>query len=155
MSHSRKACGRRAEMVEMQMGPMIDMVFLLLVFFMVTAKPTKPEADIKMTLPGQVSQQTSVTLPDEQRIRIDASGQVSLNAMNLDTATSLELPKLVSVLTRYRLAAERSRSKALVTLDPDDRVKHQRVVDVLGACARAGIKGVTFASQSYVAEEAP
>ena len=27
--------------VEMQMGPMIDMVFLLLVFFMVSAKPIK------------------------------------------------------------------------------------------------------------------
>ena len=34
---------RRMDLVEMQMGPMIDMTFLLLVFFMVTAKPTQPE----------------------------------------------------------------------------------------------------------------
>ena len=74
---------RRIDLVEMQMGPMIDMVFLLLVFFMVTAKPTKPESDIKMTLPGSVSQETSVDLPDEQRIQIEAGGQVILNDMNI------------------------------------------------------------------------
>ncbi|MFV1995143.1 MAG: biopolymer transporter ExbD, partial [Verrucomicrobiales bacterium] len=32
----------------MQMGPMIDMVFLLLVFFMVTAKSIKQESDISL-----------------------------------------------------------------------------------------------------------
>ena len=36
----------------------------------------------------------------------------------------------------------------MVTLDPNDAVLHQRIVDVLGACARAGINGVTFADQS-------
>ena len=130
------------------MGPMIDMVFLLLVFFMVTAKPTKPESDIKMTLPGSVSQETSVDLPDEQRIRIESSGQVILNDMNIDQPTASDMPELVRVLTRYKQAADLSQSKALVTLDPQDTVRHQRIVDVLGACARAGITGVTFADQS-------
>ena len=41
--------------VEMQMGPMIDMVFLLLVFFIVTAKPIPQESDISLALPGSVS----------------------------------------------------------------------------------------------------
>ena len=41
----------------MQMGPMIDMVFLLLVFFMVSAKPITPESDIPIGLPGQVAQE--------------------------------------------------------------------------------------------------
>ena len=139
---------RRTDLVEMQMGPMIDMTFLLLVFFMVTAKPTKPESDIKMTLPGSVSQETSVDLPDEQRLRIEANGQVSLNDMTIDTPDSSELPELVRILTRFKQSAELSQSKAMVTLDPHDAVVHQRIVDVLGACARAGISGVTFASQS-------
>ncbi|MFM8365714.1 MAG: ExbD/TolR family protein, partial [Verrucomicrobiota bacterium] len=34
--------------VEMQMGPMIDMVFLLLFFFMVSAKPIKQESDVNI-----------------------------------------------------------------------------------------------------------
>ena len=39
----------------MQMGPMIDMVFLLLVFFMVTAKPIKQESHMSLGLPGTVA----------------------------------------------------------------------------------------------------
>jgi biopolymer transport protein ExbD len=56
--------------VEMQMGPMIDMVFLLLVFFMVTAKPLKPEADINIGLPGTAEQDEPLELPDEQKVVI-------------------------------------------------------------------------------------
>ncbi len=135
---------RRADLVEMQMGPMIDMVFLLLVFFMVTAKPTKPESDIKMTLPGSVSQETSVDLPDEQRIFILPTGQVTINEMEVDDLQNPELPELVAILTKFKQSAELSKSKALVTVDLHDVVRHQRIVDVLGACARAGITGVTF-----------
>ena len=139
---------RRTHLVEMQMGPMIDMVFLLLVFFMVTARPTKPESDIKMTLPGSVGQETRVDLPDEQRILIQADGQVVLNGLAIDSPASSHLPELVTILTRYKRAADLSQSNALVTLDPHDGVRHQRIVDVLGACAQAGILGITFADQS-------
>ena len=47
---------------------------LLLVFFMVTSKPIKEESDLSMTLPGSVSQDESVDIPDEQRIVIDGAG---------------------------------------------------------------------------------
>jgi biopolymer transport protein ExbD len=123
---------------------MIDMVFLLLVFFMVTAQPTKPERDLKMTLPGAMMQEKPMDLPDEQRVTIQADGQVLLNQQPLDNREASELPQLVNVLRRFKEAADRSRSKALVSLDPSDEVPHQRVVDVLGACAKAGIQGVTF-----------
>ena len=67
---------RDQQLVEMQMGPMIDMVFLLLVFFMVTAKPIKQESDISLGLPGTVSAEEAVELPDEQRIRIEDDGSI-------------------------------------------------------------------------------
>lgn len=134
------------EMVEMQMGPMIDMVFLLLVFFMVTAKPVKDEADISIGLPGAVSQEETLDIPDEQRIVIQATGQVVLNDQSLDAPLSRRLPELVGVLTRFKESADNSKSKAMVTLVPDDVVPHQRIVDVLNACAMAGINGVTFDS---------
>lgn len=129
----------------MQMTPMIDMVFLLLVFFMVSAKPVQPERDIPMGLPGQVAQAEAVDIPDEARVFIEPSGQVVLNEQNLDTPGSTDLPELRAVLTRFRLSAENARSEALVTLAPHDAVPHQRLVDVLNACAEAGIKGVSLA----------
>lgn len=134
------------KVVEMQMTPMIDMVFLLLVFFMVTSKPIKPEADISIGLPGQVSQEEVLDIPDEQRIIILESGQVVLNEQVLGAPEDHIMPQLVTVLKRFKLASERNRSEALITLAPEDAVKHQRIVDVLNACAVARIKGVTFAA---------
>lgn len=134
--------------VEMQMGPMIDMVFLLLVFFMVTAKPIKQESDINLGLPGTVPQDEAVEIPDEQRITIEPNGQVILNEMPMDTPASSQLPMLLSTLVRFKESAEANKSEALITIDADDEASHQRIVDVLNACAKAGISGVTFADSS-------
>jgi biopolymer transport protein ExbD len=134
--------------VEMQMGPMIDMVFLLLVFFMVTAKPIKQESDIDIGLPGTVAQEESVDIPDEQKIVIEPSGQVVLNELPVDTPASRDLPTLLRTLTRFKESADANRSDALITIDADDDAVHQRIVDVLNVVAQAGITGVTFADGS-------
>jgi biopolymer transport protein ExbD len=134
-------------MVEMQMGPMIDIVFLLLIFFLVTAKPIKPESDVDLKLPGTVEQDEALVFPDEQRIRIRTNGQVALNDLDMDNPSSLLLPQLTKVLTRFKEAADKNKSQALVTIDAEDEVIHQRIVDVLSACASAGIVGVTFAME--------
>ncbi len=134
--------------VEMQMGPMIDMVFLLLVFFMVTAKPIKQESDINLGLPGTVSQEETVDIPDEQRITIRADGQVILNEQPMDTIASEELPTLLATLKRFKEAADSNKSEALITIQADDGAKHQRIVNVLNVCAKAKITGVTFADDS-------
>ena len=131
--------------IEMQMGPMIDMVFLLLVFFMVTAKPIKPESDINIGLPGTVAQEEALDIPDEQRILIRADGQVVLNDLEMDTPASSELPALLVTLIRFKETSDANKSEALVTIDVEDDTTHQRIVDVLNACAKAEITGVTFA----------
>ncbi len=128
----------------MQMGPMIDMVFLLLVFFMVSAKPIKEESDIDIGLPGKVEQSEALDIPDEQRILIQSDGSVVLNDLVLGAPADQALPELVTTLTRFKEAADANRNKAIVTLAPHSSVPHQRVVDVLNACAIAEIRGVTF-----------
>lgn len=139
---------RDTQLVEMQMGPMIDMVFLLLVFFMVTAKPIKQESDISLGLPGTVSAEESVELPDEQRIRIEDDGRVVLNDATLGEPADAELKELVATLKRFKESADANKAEALVTLDAGDRTSHQRIVDVLNACARADITGVTFSDSA-------
>ena len=134
--------------VEMQMGPMIDMVFLLLVFFMVSAKPIKQESDVNIGLPGTVAQEEVLDIPDEQRIKIDASGQVILNDQPIDSPQSPDLPNLTATLKRFKESADANKSEALVTIDADDLANHQRIVTVLNACAVAKITGVTFADSA-------
>ena len=144
---------RQYEDVEIQMGPMIDMVFLLLVFFMVTAKPIKPEADVGMSLPGTVSQEESVDIPDEQQIEITAEGTVVLNELKMAEAGDREMPQLLATLKRFKEAARANKSEALVTIAAADQSTHQRIVDVLNVCARAEITGVTFADTGSGEEE--
>ena len=131
--------------VEMQMGPMIDMVFLLLVFFMVSAKPVKQESDINIGLPGTVAQEEALEIPDEQRIQIQPNGQVVLNDQPMDSPASAEMPALLSTLKRFKESADSNKTEALITIDADDAANHQRIVQVLNACAQAKITGVTFA----------
>lgn len=127
---------------------MIDMVFLLLVFFMVTAKPIKQESDISLGLPGTVAAEEAVDLPDEQRIRIEDDGSIVLNDSVLAPAADTNLKELVAILQRFKESSEANKSEALVTLDAADGTNHQRIVDVLNACARASITGVTFSDSA-------
>ena len=139
---------RDTQLVEMQMGPMIDMVFLLLVFFMVTAKPIKQESDISLGLPGTVAAEETVELPDEQRIRIEEDGSIVLNDSVLGVPADSALDGLVATLKRFKESADANKTDALVTLDAADDTSHQRIVDVLNACARADIGGVTFSDSA-------
>lgn len=132
--------------VELQIAPMIDVCFLLLFFYLLTSKPVKPEADLRMTLPGTVAQEETLDLPDEQRLEIKATGQIVLNDMEVDAPADIALPQLRAILLRYKESCDANKSEALVTLDPEDDAIHQRIADVMNACARAGITGVTFAS---------
>jgi biopolymer transport protein ExbD len=47
---------------------------------------------------------------------------------------------------RFKETADANKSEALITVDAVDDSHHQRIVDVLNVCARAGIRGVTFAA---------
>ena len=130
---------------EVAMTPLIDCVFLLLVFFMVSTTFNKSEADISFSLPGTASQSEVVEMPDEQIIQITEAGNVWLNDLEYDAAGQSDMPELMKTLTLFRQTAEANKSPAMVTIAPEDGVKQQRVVDVLNACSAAKIGNVTFA----------
>lgn len=76
---------------ELSMTSMIDIVFLLLVFFVMTFKIVEMEGDftVRMPLAGDKSAMTDVTeLPLKLRLRADGDGKLtsmSLNEINLGT----------------------------------------------------------------------
>lgn len=133
---------------DLDMAPMIDMTFLLLIYFICSCTLVMPEADLGIRLPGMVAQATTVDMPDEQMIEVRKNGEVVLNDRAFDSATSTELPELVVTLTRYRLSAEASGGKALITIMADNETPHQRVIDVMNACAAAKLKDVSFAGSA-------
>jgi len=137
---------REEQPQEMQIAPMADIGFLLLCFFIVSAKPPRHEADISMTLPGSISDEVSADLPEEVRISIRPDGAVEVNEATLGQPRDQGLLALRDLLRRFREAADNNRTQSLVTLDAANQTTHQRIVDVINVCAQAGIKGVTLNS---------
>lgn len=124
---------------------MIDVVFLLLIYFMVSASLLKQEADISFQLPGVAEQSEPLELPDEQIVEITGEGQVIINEYACDTPGARELVELAAMLTRFKQASDVNQVDAIVTIAPDDAVPHRVIVRVMDACARAGIDHVNFA----------
>lgn len=132
------------EKTELQIAPLIDVVFLLLIYFMVSAQLKRTEADLDLALPGAVSVSTQMEIPDEQIIEVLATGEIVLNNKIYASQDKADLAGLEHTLLRYAQAAKVSKSKAVITIAADDDAVHERVIDVLNACAGAGIKNVTF-----------
>lgn len=144
-----KITGRteREEASALPIAPMIDVVFLLLVYFMVSSSIQKQEADIGFSLPAVVKTSQPVPFPDEQMIEIDAEGRPWVNGYGYDDPARSQYEKLAQMLRRYREGAEASQSVARVTLAPSDQTPHQMVVRVLDACQAAGLDAVSFAME--------
>jgi biopolymer transport protein ExbD len=125
----------------LQIAPMLDILFVLLLFFMVAAGAQKHEATIATELPGSGSGPSSkVTV----QITIDADGQVNLNSGPVDTTTGDALPETISRLR----AILGSNPDAPVIISPTASTRQQRVVDVLNACTAAGVKNLAFGAIS-------
>ena len=128
----------------LEISSLIDVVFLLLIYFIVTMTIKAPESDIGITLPGTVKQSTEVKMPAEQIIDINEEGNVFLNNEQYGTVGTHEFPRLVATLKKYKAAADSQGTKALVTIQATAKTKHQRVIDVMNACQGAGLTNMTF-----------
>jgi biopolymer transport protein ExbD len=129
----------------MPIAPMIDCVFLMLIYFMVTSSLERQEADIAFSLPGLVEQSDPLELPDEQIIELSADGQVVVNEYRYDYPEAPRFAELAAMLHRFREACEANKVECVVTIAPDDATPHRMIVKVMDAIARAGIDHANFA----------
>src|SRR5438094_506132 len=89
-----------------QIAPMIDVVFVIMLFFMVMAGAVKIENELNTQLPGTAATSSSTDFVDEQIINISDTGEVSLNEEPFDSAQSKELPQLKATLMRLKQNAD-------------------------------------------------
>jgi biopolymer transport protein ExbD len=126
----------------LQIAPLLDVLFVLLLFFMVTAGSQEREAELGIRLPSMGS------LPSTPQtiIRIDilADGQVMMNDAEVDSLQDPTMPvlkeRLKDILTKF--------DDQPVIITPSLQTQHQRVVDVLNACSSANVKNLAFGAPS-------
>ena len=124
--------------------PMIDVVFLLLIYFMLL--PLQQEADIAIKLPSETPPAESLDLPSEHIIAVYPNGLVLLNGAPMDGNDDRIMSRLTTTLTRLRLSSDRAKISTIVKIQADPDSPHQRSIDVLNACAKAEVKKVSFAA---------
>jgi biopolymer transport protein ExbD len=127
-----------------QIAPMIDVVFVIMLFFMVMAGAVKVERELNQRLPGTVETSKSVEFTDEILINIAENGEVLLNDEPMDPLGKHEMPRLTAALMRLKQGADAAKSPTLVTVISEPEAKYSRTVDVLDALAAAEITNVTF-----------
>jgi biopolymer transport protein ExbD len=127
-----------AENLEFQIAPMVDVIFILILFFMCSAGAVKVENELSLKLPGRISQDQPMRMLDEQIIEIEENGQIILNNQQMDTSA------LAGTLRRYKDISEDTKSGTVITILTARNTKYQRIIDVLNECAAAEIESVTF-----------
>lgn len=148
MKHNHDTRDAGEENSPLEISSLIDICFLLLIYFLVATTLQKKETDLPLAMP--VPGKPSVDLPDTPLfIRLDAVGAVYAgvgdHAQLLDTdAASREVPLLVNTLRLYAAGIKAGQREPLVQLALADGANQQRVMDVLNAFVAAEITHVAF-----------
>jgi len=109
--------------------PMIDVVFQLVVFFMLATQFAEQEKEMDVDLPSSEAGQLAEKLPDELIINVLKDGKVIVDGNELDDTA------LRTTLTRV---AERD-VKIPINIRGDKDVRHECIVSVMSACGVVGL----------------
>ena len=115
----------------LEMTPMIDVVFLLMIFFLVASKLDEDDRSIDVVLPDAAAAKPLTARPREFVINIDRDGNYFAGARPVSLE---ELGRLL----RQAVADEPARQTVIVRAD--ENVAHKFVVGAMDACVAAGIE---------------
>jgi biopolymer transport protein ExbD len=129
---------QRREDVDLNITPLIDVVFLLLIFFMVSTTFER-ESEISITLP-EASEEYAETKLDTVEVAIDAEQRIYVNEQLLvNTQTSTIREALRDAM--YDM------EEPPVVISADAKATHQLVVRVMDAARQLDLVKITFATQ--------
>ncbi|MCF7674626.1 MAG: biopolymer transporter ExbD [Akkermansiaceae bacterium] len=136
------------EKTSLDISSLIDVTFLLLIYFLVTSAIQVKETDLGMKLPAAMPSDKQPDI-EPMFIKIDASGIIYAGTGNsqmvLDSDPNIRsLPMLAQQLDMYASAARSANKSPLVQLWADGGATTQRVIDVINALAVVKIESVTF-----------
>lgn len=121
----------------MQMAPMIDIVFLLLIFFIVTWQFSRDEMDLRIAVP------TSEEGADPKRVL----GEIVLNVRADGTVTVWGETKTKGQLKQTLSAIALQHENQPVRVRGDATTPFQRIVEVIDTCQQSGIWNISFATE--------
>ena len=129
-----------------QIAPMIDVVFVIMLFFMVLAGDRQVETELPMTLPSEEKSDSDVT-PMEEQVSVSVDGEIAHNDEPVTTDELKRNFQRLALQAKAEGGAEPTPIVVTISADPD--TPWEKVTDVMNAMSYAKISNVTFS----VAEE--
>jgi len=130
----------RRELPALNLTPLIDIVFLLLVFFMVTTSFSR-ETRLLVSLPEASGSAENAT--ESIEVLVDKEGGYAINGRRLVNAE-------VDSLVRGLELESGGDISLLVVLVADAEVQHQSVVTAMEAIGRAGFASLSIATREPI-----
>ena len=121
--------------ISVELTPIIDMVFLLLIFFMVSTTFER-ETQIRVELPEATGEQLEEH-PEELEITIDRSGVFYVNRLEVINTEIETLKKAIG-------KAVGDRRDLPVIINADAKTPHQAVMTAMDAASQLGLLHMTF-----------
>jgi len=125
--------------VEVNLTPLIDVVFLLLIFFMVSTTFDK-QAQIEIKLPEAESSEIVDKDPKIIAVGVNSEGKYYVNNEEL-------LKSDADTLKRMLIKVARNKRDLPVVISADGKAPHQSVVTVLDVASQLGLTQMTFATR--------
>lgn len=122
---------------DVDMSPLIDMVFILLIFFMVSTTFVK---DMKLDLDRPSASSASKASSKVIRVYIDKYGDIYVDQQPV---------KVWAIQGKMRDLLRMSTTKSILVVT-DANVQAQRLIDVIDQCRSAGAKDVAVATNKEV-----
>ena len=129
---------RRSEEPDINLAPLIDIIFLLLIFFMVSTTFVH-ESELEISLPESTSEVMS-TDSESLEIAIDANGRYAINGQVLEGGERRVLHQAL-----LKFAAEDP--SQLVLLRADEQTAHRYVVRAMDILAQIGMTRISIATE--------
>jgi len=139
------------EKIETQMAPMIDVVFQLLIFFMLTLKIVEPEGNFDINMPLGKPQQSTVTDADlpplKVRLIAGADGQLAdlqFNQQSLGqgpAAFALLNDQVLKDVNSLKAAGPENLDKQEVEIDPDFNLDYRHIISAISNCSGKMVDG--------------
>jgi len=136
---------RRKDSLELNLTPLIDVVFLLLIFFMVSTTFDK-DARIKVELPEATTQDEEIEDQKVLDITIDAEGLYYVNQKQVITSN-------IDILKHAIDKAADGREDLPVIITADANTTHQSVLRVMDAASQLGFVNMTFTAKQPVEKQ--
>lgn len=130
--------------VGFQIAPMIDVVFVIMLFFMVMANSVKVERHLSFGLPAHIEDERPVLPPTELDVVIAEDGVVMMNEEQYDAVGQKAMPLFTAALQRISADAVTRGDKVLVTIRAEEQASYERIIDVMNAMSKAKLANVTF-----------